>query len=89
MNGIDAEPHVAPECRCGVPALIEVGPLGCKNVNGGGDVSRVNSMAHFIEYVNDGDEKTAWVSDQRDSSNISIELGARNQVGGKITDQLS
>ncbi|XP_064602774.1 macrophage-stimulating protein receptor-like [Liolophura sinensis] len=80
MKGVVDEPRVAPECRCGVPALIETGSLTCKNVNGGSDVSRVNLQAHYIEYVNDGDVGTVWISDARNSSNISIDLGATYQI---------
>lgn len=48
--------------------------------NSGDVILRLNDEAHFLEYINDGDSNSVWLSKFQNKVEISIDLGDIFQV---------
>ena len=50
---------------------------------------RLNLEAHPLEYVNDGDANSIWISDFMNQVNLVVDLGDEFQANNKILNSIS
>ncbi|XP_041351149.1 usherin-like [Gigantopelta aegis] len=85
-SGVFPEVRIQSDCRCpeSHPRIKAQSSHYCiaNGVpdNAGSDVLRFNKESHPLEYANDGDSNSIWVSKFVDRLNITIDLGDEFQV---------
>ena len=86
-SGIFPELRVQSECRCPAshprvkPLKIHYCIKNGEPDNTNEDSLRLNTGSHPLEYVNDGDANSAWLSNTRtDQVNLVVDLGDQFQV---------
>ncbi|XP_060070524.1 usherin-like [Ylistrum balloti] len=48
--------------------------------NRGDSILRLNNQSHNLQYINDGDSRSLWISKFQDTVNITVDLGDKFQV---------
>lgn len=75
LAAVSPDLHIQPECRCppSHPVSLE---YDCEDFSGTSRIPRVNSAAHDVSYINDGNPDSWWQSSNGEAPvNITISLG--------------